>query len=335
MNGVVAGKTKRNLFVEIDHEHLVLRVAGAGKRQGGGNHVMALRSHASTVVDDQADRDRDIFVAEILDRLKHSVFVDLEIVFGESGDQSAFVVQRGCVQDHHVHIYADGVSSPGGLGRRGFLRPGKRGGAIRDEKTQPDTREKCCRDCSFSRFARDVPARIRNAQHPSGPFSSSESGWKKREGAILRAVRHPVNSHVVFTLIHPLLSSDGSLRKSRESKAGAQRQQPDQSNQGQRAGGFRQRLGSSHWQTGAAAGGGSTTWASSTGSPVGATASTGAVFKASTGAAASSMESRARAHLFPWPTRGLSALRIQIPRPMHARGKTMPSELQAVRQAAR
>src|SRR5579872_1389334 len=80
----VVGKTERNSFVEVDDEYLVLRVAGAGKRQCSGNHVSALRPHASTVIDNQPDCDWDIFVAEILDRLKHSVFIDVEIIFVES-----------------------------------------------------------------------------------------------------------------------------------------------------------------------------------------------------------------------------------------------------------
>jgi hypothetical protein len=48
-------------------------------------------------------------MAEMLDGLKSSVFVDLEIVFGESGNQGAFVVKRRCLQNHHVHAYANGV----------------------------------------------------------------------------------------------------------------------------------------------------------------------------------------------------------------------------------
>lgn len=40
--------------------------------------------------------------------------------------------------------------------------------------------------------------------------------------------------------------SDGSLGKRRKSKAGANRQQPNQCNQGQQAGGSRQRIGGSH-----------------------------------------------------------------------------------------
>ncbi len=111
----VGGKAKRNILVEIDHEHLVLRVAGAGKRQGRGNNISALRSHASTVVDDQADRDRDIFMTEIFDLLKHSVLVNLKVVLAESGNRSAFVVLHGCVQDdHRPHLRQWCSRHPGG-----------------------------------------------------------------------------------------------------------------------------------------------------------------------------------------------------------------------------
>ena len=55
------------MLVEVDHENLILRVAGAGKRQGGRNNFRALRSHASTVINHQADSDRNIFVAKRFD----------------------------------------------------------------------------------------------------------------------------------------------------------------------------------------------------------------------------------------------------------------------------
>jgi hypothetical protein len=104
----VCWQAKRNMLVETGHEHLVLRVAGAGKRQGSGNHFRALRSHASTVVDNQADRDRDIFVAEILDLLEDSILVNLKIVFAESRNKNTSAVLHGRVQDHHVNAHTDG-----------------------------------------------------------------------------------------------------------------------------------------------------------------------------------------------------------------------------------
>jgi hypothetical protein len=61
-------------------------------------------------------------VTGILERLQGSVFVYLEIVFAERGNQSAFFVLRSCVQDYYVHIHADGEVVIGMVFRwRGFL----------------------------------------------------------------------------------------------------------------------------------------------------------------------------------------------------------------------
>ena len=115
------------MLVETDHEHLVLRVAGAGKRQGSGNHFRTLRSHASTVVNNQADRDRDIFVAEILDLLEDSVLVNLKIVFAESRNKNSSAVLHGRVQDDHVNAHVNRVwVTLAALRRRVCLRPSQR-----------------------------------------------------------------------------------------------------------------------------------------------------------------------------------------------------------------
>lgn len=49
-----------------------LQIAGTGKRQGSGNDFRALRPHVSTIVDNQADPDRDIFVDKIFSLLMDS-----------------------------------------------------------------------------------------------------------------------------------------------------------------------------------------------------------------------------------------------------------------------
>lgn len=103
------------MLVEIDHKHLVVRVTGAGERQCSRDNFSPLLAHASTVVDDQADGDRDIVVAEVLDLLKCSVFVDLKAVFIESRNKDAFVVLRRGVQDHKVGTYLDAVSLTGAV----------------------------------------------------------------------------------------------------------------------------------------------------------------------------------------------------------------------------
>ena len=82
---------------------------------------MALRSHAAAIVDDQADSHRYVGMAEMFDWLKYSIFIDLEIVFVESRHQDAFVIERGCLQHHHVYVYADGVVVRGMILCRGRL----------------------------------------------------------------------------------------------------------------------------------------------------------------------------------------------------------------------
>ena len=107
----IGGKTKRHMVVEIDHEHLVLRIAGAGERQRGGNHIVALRRHATAVIDKNADCNRDIFVAEVLDLLKYSILINLEIVFFEPGNRYVVAIQNGCAEDDHVDINLKGICS--------------------------------------------------------------------------------------------------------------------------------------------------------------------------------------------------------------------------------
>jgi hypothetical protein len=99
VNGESAGRPIETCSLKL--------IAGAHERQGGANHIGALRTHASAVVHHQADGDRDIFVAKRLNLLKDLIFVNLEIFLAESGDRSAFTVPHCCPQDNQVHIHSD------------------------------------------------------------------------------------------------------------------------------------------------------------------------------------------------------------------------------------
>src|SRR5208283_3961026 len=121
--GHVGRKAKRYMLVEIDDEHLVLRIAGAGKRQGSGNNFGALGCHASTVVQNQARRDRNIFMTIIFSLLQRAVLVDLKVLLAEPRNRSAFMVLHGRVQDYTRNIYTDFVGvNRAKFGSRGFLR---------------------------------------------------------------------------------------------------------------------------------------------------------------------------------------------------------------------
>src|SRR5690348_2236407 len=116
------------MLVEIDHEHLILRITGAGKGQSSGNHVMHLRPHASTVVNHQADRDRDILVAEILNPLWDCILVNMKVILAETRNKMPSVVLHGGVQDHQANTYPDRVRvARAAAGRRAFLRAGNDG----------------------------------------------------------------------------------------------------------------------------------------------------------------------------------------------------------------
>src|ERR1051326_2796501 len=116
------------MLVEIDHEHLILRVTGAGKGQSSGNHVMHLRPHVSTVVNHQADRDRDILVAEILNPLWDCILVNMKVILAETRNKMPSVVLHGGVQDHQANTYPDRVRvTRAAAGRRAFLRAGNDG----------------------------------------------------------------------------------------------------------------------------------------------------------------------------------------------------------------
>ena len=97
------------MLVEIDHEYLILWIAGAHKCQGGSDHIRALRTHASAVVNHQANCDGDIFVTKRFDLLKNLIFVDLKVFLAESGDWSAFMIPHSCPQDNQVHVRSDRV----------------------------------------------------------------------------------------------------------------------------------------------------------------------------------------------------------------------------------
>jgi hypothetical protein len=94
------------MLIEIDRKHLVLGVARTRKRQCRGNYICPLGSHASAIVDYQANRDWKILMAEVFDRLKNVIFVYLKICFIESGNKRIVVVHHCSVQDNQIRFYS-------------------------------------------------------------------------------------------------------------------------------------------------------------------------------------------------------------------------------------
>jgi hypothetical protein len=65
------------------------------ERQCGGDHVCALLSHASAVIDDQPDSNRNIFMTEVFDLLKDVILINLKAVFFEARDERIVPVHNG------------------------------------------------------------------------------------------------------------------------------------------------------------------------------------------------------------------------------------------------
>ena len=93
------------MLVEVDDEHFVFLVAGVHESPGGGNHFRNLFPHAAAVIDDQAHRDRNVFVAEQADGLADAVFVHRKILLAQLGSKLAVAVAHGGLQDHQIDVH--------------------------------------------------------------------------------------------------------------------------------------------------------------------------------------------------------------------------------------
>src|SRR5512140_2122245 len=102
-----AGEPEGHILIEVDDEHLVVLIAGPHERAGAGNHIRDLRPHAPAVIDNQAYRDRNIFVAEQPDGLPDAVFIELKILLAEIGDQATLAVADRSLQNYQVDVYGD------------------------------------------------------------------------------------------------------------------------------------------------------------------------------------------------------------------------------------
>ena len=96
------------------------------KTLGGGGHLGKFRVHAAAVVDNQSHGDRNVFVLEQADALKHAVFVNLKILLAQIGGESALAVAHGSLQHHQVDVHRESVRFRGlAIERRRLLGSGR------------------------------------------------------------------------------------------------------------------------------------------------------------------------------------------------------------------
>src|SRR5260370_1568858 len=79
-------KPGADFVIEINHEDLILWIAGANEYETRGNHIGPLGSHAAAVIEYQADGHRHVGAGEFRNLLGRSVFANLKACLRASGD---------------------------------------------------------------------------------------------------------------------------------------------------------------------------------------------------------------------------------------------------------
>ena len=91
--GIIGEVLIQIIFItEIDYEHLVLGIAGSDQILGCLGDLVALFPHGAGIVDDNAHRHRDVFVAKGSDWLGLSILEDLKGVASQIGNQTLLFV---------------------------------------------------------------------------------------------------------------------------------------------------------------------------------------------------------------------------------------------------
>ena len=284
-------------------------------------------------------------MAEILDRLKYSVLVNLEIVFVESGNQSVSC-DPGPLRARPPcpHLLGWCTASSGRLcGERGSCARAKL--VYRDQQRRELPRPRS--QNAFAELAASVHfahvARMKKAPVIRWSFHMrSESTRDEEAGRATAASHRPASSHLHGDRSPPLRSIDSTWfgpLASKKPRDQSRRQSPTAQSVQSRAASWllsaasRDRRG--WWFSGDHRGWfnnlGQFDWISCGGNGLNRRrlqSFDGSGCQLDAG-------SRAQAYWFLSPTRWPSALRIQIPRPIHGRGKTMLSELRALRRAVR
>ena len=95
------------LVVEVDDEDFIVRIRRTHQIQGCGIHLLPLLAHGTGIVDHDAHRNGNIFMAERSDGLGMSILVDVEVALVEVGDDALLVVDDGGVQHDFFDLLAE------------------------------------------------------------------------------------------------------------------------------------------------------------------------------------------------------------------------------------
>jgi hypothetical protein len=104
VNVVGEGLVEVVFVVEIDHQYLVLRVAGSDQIQGGLVDLVALFPHGTGIVDDNSHGYGNVFVPERRHLLGMIVLEDGESVAAEGCDEPVVLVHGSGMHHDFFHF---------------------------------------------------------------------------------------------------------------------------------------------------------------------------------------------------------------------------------------
>ena len=96
-----------DLIAESDQKDLVLGVARANEGQGGLVHQVDLMTHAAAGIDEDAHADGHVLLREGSDVLGYAVFIYLEVLLLETGDEVAVLVMDRCMDHDQIDVHPD------------------------------------------------------------------------------------------------------------------------------------------------------------------------------------------------------------------------------------
>lgn len=82
----------RNVIIEINDEHFILRIAGLCESGNSRRDFRELGAHASAMVNDETDGHRSVFLLEPSKLLQPPILIDAEVRQGEPGNEIALRV---------------------------------------------------------------------------------------------------------------------------------------------------------------------------------------------------------------------------------------------------
>ena len=162
-------------FVKADEKELIFWIGGFKELEGRFLRFAKFIGHAATEIEDDADRDRNVFGGEIRYLLLDIVFENAEVIRLQAGDNPVVGIGHSDVHEREIYIDMDRVIRADGLARRVMfhvvrdvglgggrslqLEHGSTKEQEKDEVNEENTSRGCAifHDASYFLFRGDLP----------------------------------------------------------------------------------------------------------------------------------------------------------------------------------